>query len=198
MNFKNLFVVFITIYLFTGCSFKTSEEVVDMSSYQNKSQQNDFNKSNLKYKKYLKTSKTNQKHPFDDYTNSNYITKKSVFNNELFDFYTQWEGVKYKMGGESKKGIDCSAFIQKAFKEKFDLEMPRTTLLQSNVGKEISKEKLEIGDLVFFKTGRTNHVGIYIEDGKFMHASTKIGVTISSLNSDYYMKNYWKAQRIID
>ena len=120
MNFKNLFVVFITIYLFTGCSFKTSEEVVDMSSYQNKSQQNDFNKSNLKYKKYLKTSKTNQKHPFDDYTNSNYITKKSVFNNELFDFYTQWEGVKYKMGGESKKGIDCSAFIQKAFKEKFD------------------------------------------------------------------------------
>jgi ATP-dependent exoDNAse (exonuclease V) alpha subunit len=89
-------------------------------------------------------------------------------------------------------------FIQKAFKEKFDLSMPRTTLEQSVIGKEISKDQLKGGDLVFFKIGEINHVGVYLEDGMFIHASTKIGVTISELDNSYFSKSYWKAQRVID
>jgi lipoprotein Spr len=123
---------------------------------------------------------------------------KSDLNNGLYNFYTQWEGVQYQMGGESKTGVDCSGFVRKVFKEKFNLEMPRTALLQSDVGKEISKNDLEVGDLVFFKTGKTNHVGVYVDNGKFIHASTSLGVTISDLNSDYYLRNYWKAQRVIN
>lgn len=142
--------------------------------------------------------KTQKSDFFKKYTNQNYTSKKQVLNNELFDFYSQWEGVRYKLGGSNKSGIDCSGFIQKAFKEKFDLEMPRTTVSQSKIGKEIDKNELEVGDLVFFKTGRTNHVGIYIDNGKFMHASTKIGVTISDLQNEYFKKSYWKAQRVID
>ena len=207
MNIKNLLIMSIYISLFlTGCSYKTSEESVDMSTYyKNKNsihsnasfQESDYQK----YKNYKQQqlSKDHSKSSiFDEFTNTNYVTKKTALNNELFDFYSKWEGVRYKLGGESKNGIDCSAFIQKAFKEKFDLEMPRTTLMQANVGKEIKKNELEIGDLVFFKTGKTKHVGIYIDNGKFMHASTKIGVTISDLDNDYFNKNYWKAQRIID
>ncbi len=207
MNIKNLLIMSIYISLFmTGCSYKTSEESVDMSTYyKNKNsihsnaslQESDYQK--YKNFKQQQQSKNNSKSSiFDEFTNTNYITKKTALNNELFDFYSKWEGVRYKLGGESKKGIDCSAFIQKAFKEKFDLEMPRTTLMQANVGKSIKKDELEIGDLVFFKTGKTKHVGIYIDNGKFMHASTKTGVTISDLDNDYFNKNYWKAQRIID
>ncbi|CAM3837313.1 NlpC/P60 family protein [Arcobacter cloacae] len=197
MNFKNIFTMFIfTTLFFTGCSYKSSEEVVDMSSYnKNKNLEHTPYKNIQKNTKIAKTQKSDF---FKKYTNQNYTSKKQVLNNELFDFYSQWEGVRYKLGGSNKSGIDCSGFIQKAFKEKFDLEMPRTTVSQSKIGKEIDKNELEVGDLVFFKTGRTNHVGIYIDNGKFMHASTKIGVTISDLQNEYFKKSYWKAQRVID
>ncbi|MEZ4694378.1 MAG: NlpC/P60 family protein [Aliarcobacter sp.] len=198
MSIKNLFVILIAISLFTGCAVKKGEEVVDMSTTINYEQQVAAYES--KFKKYKKIQKENTKSKtFENYTTNKYISKKTTINDNLYDFYSEWEGVRYKMGGESKKGIDCSAFIQKAFKEKFAMEMPRTTTLQSKMGKEISKNELEMGDLVFFRINkRLNHVGIYIEDGKFMHASTSSGVTISDLNSEYFLKRYWKAQRVMD
>lgn len=208
MNLKNIFIFTLAIYLFTGCSTKNMEENIDMSvndnnsSFRSASLEKTIKQKDSRYNKYKnlsKNTKTQAKNKtFENYTNSDNITSKNNLNEELYDFYTKWEGVKYKLGGESKNGIDCSAFIKKAFEEKFDLEMPRTTTLQSEIGKEIDKNELEVGDLVFFRTGRSNHVGIYIENGKFMHASTKVGVTISDLNNSYFNKNYWKAQRIID
>ena len=113
-------------------------------------------------------------------------------------FYKEWKGVKYKFGGNSKSGIDCSAFIQKAYKKTHNIKIPRTTLLQSKKGNRIRKSQLKLGDLVFFKTGKNSrHVGIYMENGKFMHASTKKGVTISKLDNNYFNKHYWKSQRIL-
>lgn len=206
MNFKNLFIFILTIYLFTGCSNKNLVENVDMSNknsnstFRSASLEKTMNKKDSTYSKYKKLKQKTQakNNTFEDYANSDDFTSKNILNEELYDFYSQWEGVRYKLGGDSKSGIDCSAFIRKAFEEKFDLEMPRTTELQSEVGKEISKDELEVGDLVFFRTGRSRHVGIYIEDGKFMHASTSSGVTISDLSNSYFNKNYWKAQRIIN
>jgi len=116
---------------------------------------------------------------------------------KLFSFYDEWKGVKYKFGGYSKSGIDCSAFVQKALKEHFNLQLPRSTTFQVKVGQTIEKDDLQIGDLVFFKTGKTNHVGIYIEDGKFMHTSRKYGVTISHLDNVYFQKRYWTAKRVL-
>lgn len=205
MNFKNLIILSMCIYLFTGCSYKNMEENVDMSDnnlnseFRSASLENTVKQKDLKYKKYKKDTNTQAKNtPFKDYDYSNYTTTKHNLNDKLYDFYTKWEGVKYKLGGESKNGIDCSAFIQKVFEEKLDLEIPRTTTLQSKVGKKINKNQLETGDLVFFHTGRTQHVGVYMENGKFMHASTSTGVTISDLDNSYFSKNYWKAQRLID
>ena len=205
MNFKNLLIISMCIYLFTGCSYKNMEETIDMSdndsnsTFRSASIENTINQKDLKYNKY-KTNPTTQANndTSEDYDYTSYSTPKHNLNADLYDFYAKWEGVRYKLGGESMTGIDCSAFIQKAFEEKLALEMPRTTLLQAKVGKEVSKNELELGDLVFFKTGKTKHVGIYMEIGKFMHASTSNGVTISELNNSYFAKNYWKAQRIIN
>ena len=123
---------------------------------------------------------------------------KIYINESLDNFYKEWKGVRYKYGGNSKRGIDCSAFIQKAYKQTLNIKIPRTTLLQSKVGKKIDKSQLQYGDLVFFKTGKNSrHVGIYTEDGKFMHASSSKGVTISKLENIYFNKHYWKSTRII-
>jgi lipoprotein Spr len=118
-------------------------------------------------------------------------------NDAFMDFYNEWKHVKYRLGGNSKRGIDCSAFTQRVYKEKFDVKIPRTTRTQVKVGKEIKKSELELGDLVFFKTGRTDrHVGVYMGNGEFMHASIK-GVKFTKLDKPFYKKAYWTSRRII-
>jgi len=121
-----------------------------------------------------------------------------AMNDALMEFYNEWKHVKYKLGGNSKRGIDCSAFTQRIFKEKFDVKIPRTTRTQVKVGKRVKKTELEMGDLVFFKTGKTDrHVGIYMGDGTFMHASIK-GIKFTKLNKPFYKKTYWTSRRIIN
>ena len=115
----------------------------------------------------------------------------------LYSQFKEWRSVKYKSGGMSKRGIDCSGFVYITYKNRFGIELPRTTELQVRAGSIIAKKRLRAGDLVFFKTAvKVRHVGIYIEDGKFIHASTSRGVTISSLHNKYWSKKYWKSIRI--
>jgi len=136
------------------------------------------------------------KYPYN-YEITQSIDYNKLYNN-LLSQYKEWKGVKYKYGGNSKSGIDCSAFIQKTFKDKLNIILPRTTTYQATYGKEIHMENLEMGDLIFFKTGYdSRHVGIYLGEGKFMHASTKRGVTISRLDNPYYSSHFWKIQRVI-
>lgn len=116
---------------------------------------------------------------------------------KLYDQYKQWKGTKYKLGGLNKNGIDCSGFVFITFKSKFGILLPRTTHLQVTAGRNVKKGQLQAGDLVFFKTGRyKRHVGIYLERGKFLHASTSQGVTISRLENSYWRAKYWRAKRI--
>ena len=113
--------------------------------------------------------------------------------------YEQWQGVKYKYGGTTKKGVDCSAFVQNTYINKLKVSLPRTTALQVKIGKQINKQNLKIGDLIFFRTGKnTRHVGIYLKDGKFMHSSSSRGVHISHINNTYYKKYFWKIKRILN
>ena len=113
--------------------------------------------------------------------------------------YDVWHGTDYQIGGLSRKGVDCSGFVQLTYSEEFNIQLPRTTNKQSQIGTTIMKEHLMAGDLVFFKIpkqGKMYHVGIYLEDNLFLHASTSLGVTISNLNNSYWAKNYWKSQRV--
>ncbi|MCC7134863.1 MAG: C40 family peptidase [Nitrosomonas sp.] len=115
----------------------------------------------------------------------------------LYAHYQQWRGVPYRLGGESRSGIDCSALVRTVYQSAFGLNLPRATGIQAQLGNEIGRHELKAGDLVFFKTGkRTRHVGIYLEDKKFLHASTSAGVTISHMENIYWRSRYWKSVRI--
>jgi cell wall-associated NlpC family hydrolase len=117
--------------------------------------------------------------------------------NRLYSQYQEWRGTRYRLGGVDHNGIDCSALVKVIFEEEFGYTQPRTTLSLSKLGKKVSRDELIPGDLVFFKTGfRSWHVGIYLEDTKFIHASSSKGVTISSLNNTYWKSKYWKSIRI--
>lgn len=198
---QKLFLLFsFSIILFTGCSMREDVTVISYEdndiSYQSASLTHTLEekKKNPTYvKQALKIPK-----PKNIEIASNEEESTDLFK-ELKDFYQEWRGVRYKLGGTTKSGIDCSAFTQRVFKDKFSFNLPRTASAQSELGKQISKNELNTGDLIFFKTGRNSrHVGIYLEDGKFIHASTKHGVTISTLDNEYFSKHYWKSQRIID
>lgn len=104
-----------------------------------------------------------------------------------------WYGTPYIFGGINKKGIDCSGFVKQVYSDVFDINLPRYSGHQAQIG--IPVGKLVPGDLVFFKTGKGNHVGIYIGNGCFAHASKSRGVTISSFTS-YWNRHFWCARRI--
>jgi len=105
----------------------------------------------------------------------------------------------YKYGGNTKDGMDCSAFTQILYRDVFNINLERSARLQYNQGKVLSSDDdLKFGDLVFFNTRKRvkpGHVGIYIGDNLFAHASTKKGVTITALDYDYYSKRYMGARR---
>ena len=130
---------------------------------------------------------------------SSLLGSASEVRSALLDQYQEWRGVPYRSGGQSRRGVDCSGFVQLTFRERFGLELPRDTRQQSRLGAPISTRGLQPGDLVFFNTGqRTQHVGIFIEDGQFLHASTSKGVIISDLDNPYWRKTYWQSRRLGD
>jgi len=110
---------------------------------------------------------------------------------------TGFIGAPYRFGGSSLKGIDCSSFVQKIYKI-FDITLPRNAAQQSKVGISVSREKLTEGDLVFFHTKRSlGHVGIYIGNNEFVHASSRRKVVrIDSLDTPYYQKRFQRAVRV--
>jgi cell wall-associated NlpC family hydrolase len=116
----------------------------------------------------------------------------------LKEQYQSWRGVPYRLGGMSKSGIDCSGFVVVTFQNRIGIALPRSTEALVQVGEPVDRRKLKTGDLVFFKTGwKELHVGIYLNDGFFIHASTSKGVTISSLDNPYWNKVYWMSRRVI-
>ncbi len=115
----------------------------------------------------------------------------------LYEQYQEWKGVPYRDGGESRRGVDCSGFVQLTFREQFAMQLPRDTGSQAQLGRSISTRQLRPGDLVFFNIGkRTRHVGVMVEKNKFLHASTSKGVMISDLNQPYWQRYYWQARRL--
>ncbi|MFH0734271.1 MAG: C40 family peptidase [bacterium] len=108
----------------------------------------------------------------------------------------------YHYGGNTKNGLDCSAFTGSVYKNSLQMDLPRSSSDQYSVGNKISnQDNLKFGDLVFFKTRRrrsVSHVGIYLGERLFAHASSSSGVIISSLDETYYKKRYVGARRIVE
>jgi cell wall-associated NlpC family hydrolase len=118
-------------------------------------------------------------------------------NDALLAHVDEWYGTPYRMGGSTKSGIDCSAFVQAVYLSAFAVSLPRTARDQFKTSRVISSTELREGDLVFFNTrGGVSHVGIYLKNNKFIHASTSNGVTVSDMFDTYYLKRFVGAGRI--
>jgi hypothetical protein len=123
------------------------------------------------------------------------LQKETVF--LLKRHYEKWRGTPYENGGMSASGIDCSGFTVLAYRDLFGLSLPRTAVEQAESGSEVARAALKTGDLVFFNTGQSKkHVGIYLADDQFIHASLTKGVTLSSLEDSYWQEKYWQARRL--
>lgn len=121
---------------------------------------------------------------------------ESMTNKKLIAFLEDWYGTPYKYGGDAKTGIDCSAFTCKLMDSVYNLSLPRTAKSQYNGNTKIKRESLKQGDLVFFNTtGGISHVGIYLANNKFVHASASNGVMISDLDDAYFKRRYIGAAR---
>lgn len=116
----------------------------------------------------------------------------------LMQAYRDWKGTPYQLGGASKKGVDCSMLVNIIFDQYFGMNLPTNTRAQLNAGKGIRRAAVRTGDLVFFRTGRkTLHVGIMVNHGEFLHASTSSGVRISKFGKSYWRNRFLAARRVL-
>lgn len=135
----------------------------------------------------------------DKRTASETIKEGIAKNRSLYGFIKEWYGTPYRLGGTSKKAIDCSAFTRELLGQVYGSDLQRTAAMQYDMSKKIrSKSELKEGDLVFFsiKSKRITHVGVYLGEGKFVHASSSRGVMISELSQNYWTRYYAGGGRI--
>jgi murein DD-endopeptidase / murein LD-carboxypeptidase len=119
---------------------------------------------------------------------------------DIETFFEKYKGKPHKVGTNGPYSFDCSGFVQRAYKEIFDIYLPRSSESQYMHGARVKRmNDLIYGDLVFFNTdGKgVSHVGIYLYNDQFIHASTTLGVTKSSIKMDYYKKRFIEGRRII-
>lgn len=121
-------------------------------------------------------------------------------NMRLYAECSLWMGVRYRYGGNNKKGVDCSGLVFNIFKTTYRKKTPRSTNELSSKSSTVKRNDLRTGDLVFFATTKNSkkatHVGIYLKNGYFIHASTSSGVIVTHLSQDYYKKRWIKGGRI--
>jgi len=126
------------------------------------------------------------------------VALNATSNMKLFSFVYDWIGTPYRFGGGSKKGIDCSGFTKQLYDQVFNLDIKRNSRDIFSMVSPVKKTELKEGDLVFFKihSRSISHVGIYLGDNRFAHASSR-GVAINSLDDNYYSRYFYKGGRLL-
>lgn len=203
-NFFPIAILLFAVMVMVGCSstrdisqnedgdkdvtgYKNSVEVVSTNTLENKTS---INKENLEA---ISSS-------LEGFITSSEFAK-TVDKDEIMFKFIEYMNTPYLWGGTSKRGIDCSAFIQTMFYQALGVTLPRTSLEQSGVGEEIEKSELKFGDLIFFDTmrkGRVTHVGMYLGNGLFAHSGSKTGVAVANLDDEFYTRTYLKARRVTE
>lgn len=125
------------------------------------------------------------------------VEVEKLGNAALYQLIDDWIGTPYKIGGHTRRGVDCSGFVQNLVGAVYGAYMARTAREQRDQCSPIRKEELREGDLVFFNTrGGISHVGVYLHNDKFVHASTSNGVIISDLKETYWARRFVTAGRL--
>ncbi len=131
--------------------------------------------------------------------NWDYRKNYKIPQSRLIEITSSWIGTPYRFGGFSRKGIDCSGFVCRVFEEMSHVKLPHQSRKLRAMGTPVSLRNARPGDLVFFRGGlfnTVNHVGIYMGNNRFVHAATKKGVSMSSLDQQYYKERFVDARRI--
>jgi len=126
------------------------------------------------------------------------VALSATSNMKLFHFVYDWIGTPYRFGGGSKKGIDCSGFTKQLYDQVFNMDIKRNSRDIFSMVSPVKKDDLKEGDLVFFKihSRSISHVGIYLGNNRFAHASSR-GVAINSLDDNYYSRYFYKGGRML-
>src|ERR1700742_4857912 len=127
------------------------------------------------------------------------VALSATSNMKLFHFVYDWIGTPYRFGGSSRKGIDCSAFTKELYSQVFNMDIERNSRDIFSMVSPVRRDDLKEGDLVFFKihSRRISHVGIYLGNNRFAHASSR-GVAISSLDDAYYRRYFYRGGRMLE
>ncbi len=207
---KNLLLVAVALSVFTVTSFTTLAQP-----------KNDFLKDNnaleytnsVKYSSAISNSKSNS-----NYNNISILEAtescnplqfkyaqilnrevETISNTYLYNFIDEWWAVKYRYGGTTKRGVDCSSYTGQLIYTVFGINLPRTAHEQYAKCNRVNRNDLREGDLVFFNTrGGVSHVGVYLSDGYFTHSSCSAGVTISNLADNYYSRKFIGGGRVVE
>ncbi len=126
-------------------------------------------------------------------------TDNGISKHEFLEDISDWIGTPYRFGGTTRQGIDCSAFMREIYRDALKIELPRTANEQFAFGKVIKEDDLKFGDMIFFKTkgyAPITHVGVYLGNDQFAHASSRGGVMISDLSSPYYTRTFKGGKRL--
>ena len=145
-------------------------------------------------------SVTNKAHSGYDRTEI-HVGKGNSFQHRLIEEAYTWMGTPYKYAGLSKgKGVDCSGMVMRVYEDVAGRKLPRNSARQAEWCETIDAKDIEMGDLVFFATGkdpdRVSHVGMIVDDDSFIHASSSKGVVVSKLSNPYYMRTFIKFGRV--
>jgi len=213
-HFNKPFIITMTIVLAVlsvSCGVMRQNE--DSSGYPNNSTNRSVRTSNRNHNRDWAKTKPNDDGYYDDRGIDNGSTATDEEwknldiklgrrdNKKLYKEIKSWLGTPYRGGGETKQvGTDCSGFVMQLYLTVYDIKLERRGGLQFyNNCEPIDKEALREGDLVFFNNGqggKISHVGIYLKDNKFAHASSSRGVVIDDLTANYYVKHFFAAGRV--
>ncbi len=186
--FKTLTLIFLVACIFLSTACKTGRKTIAAK-----------NKKNDKTVKSKSELSPKDKAIKEKYAQALGVDEKDINNLKLYYFIDEWMGVPYKYGGNDKNGIDCSGFTGLLYREVYNKNVSGPTSTLIDLTNIIDEKELKEGDMVFFhieKKGKVSHVGVYLQNNKFVHATTKKGVMINDLNENYYKQHYFKSGRL--
>jgi len=185
------FLTLLLIVFITGCSIRPYPQYTRSRPVPSRKENKGFQRKQNE-RKFSDNSKDDLQKGFD---------KQQDLRTRFAMEVQRFMGAPYVWGGASPAGTDCSGLVRTVFRRALGIDLPHSAQQLYEYGRPVAKEELQLGDLVFFREpygSKISHVGIYLDQGQFVHASLSAGVTLSDINSSWYSRIYIGARRVLD